>query len=92
MCIPPALYAVYRDDHPLVVVQKPAQVGVTESDLLACLLRRRDQARRARQRAPVVLSGATQLSARFRVVVLLQSEICPGHASDRSRRSTKMPH
>ena len=39
MCIPPALYAVYRDDHPLVVVQKPAQVGVTESDLLlACFV------------------------------------------------------
>ncbi len=31
--VPPALHAVYQDDHPFVVIRKPSQVGVTEFNL-----------------------------------------------------------
>lgn len=33
MVIPPALHAIYEDDHPFVVVRKPSQVGLTEFNL-----------------------------------------------------------
>jgi hypothetical protein len=33
MEIPPALCDIYQDTHPFVVVQKPAQVGITELNL-----------------------------------------------------------
>ena len=37
MVVPPALHDIYRDKHPFVVVQKPAQVGVTEMNLTLAL-------------------------------------------------------
>ncbi len=33
MVVPPALHAVYRDDHPFMVIRKPSQVGATEFNL-----------------------------------------------------------
>ena len=35
MVIPPALHAVYQDDHPFLVIRKPSQVGATEFNLNA---------------------------------------------------------
>ena len=33
MLVPPALHAIYKEDHPFVVVRKPSQVGATEFNL-----------------------------------------------------------
>src|SRR5581483_9409256 len=33
MSVPPALHAIYQDQHPFLVVRKPSQVGLTEFDL-----------------------------------------------------------
>lgn len=33
MVVPPALHALYEDEHPFVIVRKPSQVGVTEFNL-----------------------------------------------------------
>ena len=33
MRIPPALHAIYDDNHPFIVVQKPAQIGMTECNV-----------------------------------------------------------
>jgi hypothetical protein len=35
MVVPPALHAVYQDDHPFLVIRKPSQVGATEFNLNA---------------------------------------------------------
>jgi hypothetical protein len=37
MVIPPALHAIYEDQHPFIVVRKPSQVGVTEFNLNVAL-------------------------------------------------------
>jgi phage terminase large subunit GpA-like protein len=33
MVIPPALHAIYEDDHPFIVIRKPSQVGITEFNI-----------------------------------------------------------
>src|SRR3990172_6802258 len=33
MVVPPALHAIYQEDHPFMVVRKPSQVGLTEFNL-----------------------------------------------------------
>ena len=33
MVLPPALHAIYEDDHPFLVVRKPSQVGITELNI-----------------------------------------------------------
>lgn len=35
MVVPPALHAVYEDNHPFLVIRKPSQVGATEFNLSA---------------------------------------------------------
>lgn len=37
MVVPPALHAIYEDDHPFIVIRKPAQVGITEFNINTAL-------------------------------------------------------